>query len=233
MKSKQTIILFVISMTVSLMSFSQDKDWIDEVQWKNFENFKKNKKNQISLIYIEGDRELQNPDLKNNEDVLKLLEDFNCTKLNFNQDKNYVFKGKEYKKNEISGRHSFLDFLIGNDETVKLYPHIVILDKELNFINFNLKSPSNDDKKTQKVLIESEEVKLRYLKDNLKDKNSREIEKQERRIKFLKENMNKKGPTKSIFNLMRYKRQMDLLLNYFKNEKYNDFSFYDYIIEYK
>lgn len=205
---------------LSSLSISQEESWVDIVEWKTFEAFKKNKQKQISFIYIEGEKELKKQRRVNNKKVQEILNNFNCTKLKItNQD--FSFKGQNFQKEDGTQIHQFEDYLVGNSIDQKYNgPVIVILDKDFNFIEFKFIEFSQEEIEINKVLLEAENIKLDFLKENIKSKDNKEIQKQELILERLIKSNQRNSESKSVFNAMRYNNyQLEHLLNYFSNKQ--------------
>ena len=218
--SKQLNFILFFLLIVSV-SFSQNNNWDTKVEWNSFEVFKKNKKKQISLILIEGDKQLDQKRIVDESEILNILSDFNCTKLKLG-DQPISFKGQKFKQDDDEIFHQFEKYLLGDHIDEKKYrrPLIVILDSQLNTIQFEMLSLNEDEKKVHDILLESERVKLQYLKDNIEDKTHNAIQRQERTL----ENIAKRkelSTSVSVFNARMYNNfQLPLLLKYFSENHF-------------
>ena len=138
---KHTFIITRISLLTSFLllsslSIAQQDSWVNTVEWKTFEEFKKNKEKKISLIYIEQAQETKRPLRANTKKIQEILNNYNYTKLKL-ENQEISFKGQIFKKIDDTQTHQFRDYLIGNSINENyMGPVIVILDKEFNYIEF-------------------------------------------------------------------------------------------------
>lgn len=233
---KHTFIITRISLLTSFLllsslSIAQQDSWVNTVEWKTFEEFKKNKEKKISLIYIEQAQETKRPLRANTKKIQEILNNYNYTKLKL-ENQEISFKGQIFKKIDDTQTHQFRDYLIGNSINENyMGPVIVILDKEFNYIEFKLvEFDKKEEQDINEILLAAEKIKLDFLKENIKSENNEQIKKQEFIVDRLTKSNQRNNESKSIFNATRYSNnRLEHLLNYFSKKEYKKNSLRDYL----